>query len=119
MGVGNADIITRRLYDKIDREAVDMNTITGVCPESGKIPLTLENDREALDIAIRCVGLIPRDRLKIMRIKNTSCLSEVDISEGYADELKRRPELEIVTEWHEFTFDNDGNLPPFEPGVIT
>ena len=113
VGVGVADIITRRLYDKIDHEALGMNAITGVSPESGRIPLTLTNDREALDTAIRCVGLIPTERLKIMRIKNTSCLSEVDLSEGYASELERHRELEIIRDWYELKFDNKGNLGPF------
>ena len=113
VGVGVADIITRRLRDKIDQEALDMNTITGVCPESGKTPLTLGSDREALDVAIRCVGLIPTEKLKIMRIKNTSCLSEVDVSTGYADELKTCEELEVIRDWHDMAFDGEGNLPPF------
>ena len=113
VGVGVADIITRRLRDKIDQEALDMNTITGVCPESGRIPLTLNNDQEALDVAIRCVGLIPTDKLKIMRIKNTSYLSEVDVSEGYAEELTGREDLEIIKNKHNLEFDAEGNLPPF------
>ena len=113
VGVGVADIITRRLRDKIDQEALDMNTITGVCPESGKIPLTLDSDREALDVAIRCVGLISTDKLKIMRIKNTSCLNEVDVSAGYAAELKKRDDLEIVRDWYDLEFDGNGNLIPF------
>ena len=113
VGVGVADIITRRLRNKIDQEALDMNTITGVCPESGRIPLTLGNDQAALDVAIRCVGLIPTDKLKIMRIKNTSYLSEVDVSEGYADEIKASKDLEIIRDWHDMAFDADGNLAPF------
>jgi len=52
-GVGIADFITQRLYDKIDKEALDMNSITGVSPEPGKIPLTLKDDRYAIEIAIR------------------------------------------------------------------
>ena len=36
VGVGIADIITRRLLNKIDMDALNMNTITGVCPEMGK-----------------------------------------------------------------------------------
>ena len=110
VGVGNADVITQRLFKKIDQAALDMNTITGACPESGKIPLTLKNDREALDVAIRCVGLIPLDKLKIMRIKNTSRLNEIDVSEAYKADIERRGELEIIKGKHALTFDNDGNL---------
>lgn len=113
VGVGNADVITRSLLDKIDMDALNINTITGVCPEMGKIPLTMRNDKEAFEIAIKCVGLIPRNKLKIIRIKNTSVLSEVEVSEAYAKELASRSDLEIMGEKRPMAFDADGNLQPF------
>ena len=113
VGVGIADIITQRLLEKIDMDALNINTITGVCPEMGKIPLTMKNDREALEIAIKCVGLIPREKLKIMRIKNTSLLSEVDVSEAYEELFSTRNDLEIVVEKRAMQFDAAGNLEPF------
>lgn len=113
VGVGNADVITRSLLDKIDMDALNINTITGVCPEMGKIPLTMRNDKEAIEIAIKCVGLIPRNKLKIIRIKNTSVLSEVEVSEAYAKELASRSDLEIMGEKRPMAFDADGNLQPF------
>ena len=113
VGVGIADIITQRLLDKIDMDALNINTITGVCPEMGKIPLTLKNDKEALEIAIKCVGLIPKEKLKIMRIKNTSLLSEVDVSEAYEKELSNRTDLEVVIEKKAMAFDTDNNLQSF------
>jgi len=113
VGVGIADIITQRLLDKIDMDALNMNTITGVCPEMGKIPLTVKNDYEAIEIAIKCVGLIPKEKLKIMRIKNTSLLSEVEISQAYEDEVARRDDLEIAIPKREMDFDPAGYLRPF------
>jgi hypothetical protein len=113
VGVGIADIITQRLLDKIDMDALNINTITGVCPEMGKIPLTMKNDKKALEIAIKCVGLIPREKLKIMRIKNTSLLSEVEVSEAYEDELSTRNDLEIIVEKRAIEFNAAGNLTPF------
>lgn len=113
VGVGIADMITQRLLDKIDMDALNINTITGVCPEMGKIPLTLRNDHEAMEIAIKCVGLIPKEKLKIMRIKNTSLLSEVDVSEAYAEEISNRIDLEVVIQKRAMLFDAFGNLEPF------
>ncbi len=113
VGVGIADFITQRLLDNIDMDALNINTITGVCPEMGKIPLTLKNDREAIKIAIKCVGLIPLDELKIIRIKNTSLLSEVDISEGYEEELSKRNDLEVIIEKRSMEFDEAGNFETF------
>jgi len=113
VGIGIADIITRRLLDKIDMDALNMNTITGVCPEMGKIPLTVKNDYEAIEIAIKCVGLIPREKLKIIRIKNTALLSEVEISQAYEGEIARRDDLEMVIPKKEMDFDAAGYLRPF------
>ena len=113
VGVGIVDIITQRLLDKIDLDALNINTITGVCPEMGKIPLTMKNDREAVQIAIKCVGLIPRDKLRVMRIKNTARLSEVDVSEAYEGGLAERSDLEVVMGKRAMGFDTDGNLLPF------
>ena len=114
VGVGIADIITQRLFDKIDMDALNMNTITGVCPEMGKIPLTLKNDYEAIEIAIKCVGLIPREQLRIMRIKNTAMLDEVDVSEAYEDDIRARDDLEVVMPKQALDFDAGGYLKPFK-----
>ena len=113
LGVGIADMITQRLLDKIDMQALNINTITGACPEVGKIPLTLKNDREALEIAIQSVGLIPLDQLKIMRIKNTACLSEVDVSEAYEEALAARKDLKISLDKRPMAFDQEGNFESF------
>ena len=94
-------------------EALNINSITGVCPEMGKIPLTLKNDLEALDVAIKCVGLIPTEKLKILRIKNTSKLSEVDVSAAYEEALSHRKDLEIAIPKRAMVFDKTGNLEPF------
>ena len=112
-GVGIADFITRRLFDRIDRQALDMNNITGLSPEMGKIPIALANDREALDVAVRCLGLVSPQKLRIMRIKNTAQLSEVEISEAYEADLKNRDDLDIVKAKSPWKFDGDGNLLPF------
>ena len=113
IGVGIADVITQRLLEKIDMDALNINTITGVCPEMGKIPLTMKNDKEAIEIAIKCVGLIPKNKLKIIRIKNTSVLSEVEVSEAYEEELASRADLEVIIEKRAMNFDSDGNLLSF------
>ncbi len=109
-GVGIADIITRRLFQKIDMEALDMNTITGVSPETGRIPLTLKNDQYAIEIAIKCVGLVPVENLKIMRIKNTAQLNEIDVSEAYSKEFETRPDLKVIKQAQDFRFDGNGDL---------
>ena len=48
-----------------------------------------------------------------MRIKNTSLLSEVEVSEAYEEELSTRNDLEIVVEKRAMEFDAAGNLELF------
>ena len=112
-GVGIADFVTQRLVDKIDLNALYINAIAGAEPEHAKIPLTLKNDQEAIEVAIGSVGIIPQEELKIMRIKNTMRLSEVEVSEAYRNEILKREDLEIVEEAISMEFDKNGNLISF------
>ena len=109
-GVGIADFVTRRLVDNIDQTALYVNAIAGAEPEHAKIPLTLRNDREAVEVAIGSVGLIPRDQLRIMRIRNTLQLGEVAVSEAYAEEVKKRDDLEVIEDVRPIRFDAQGNF---------
>lgn len=113
VGVGLADLITRRLRTKIDRPATDINTITGVCPTQGKIPVSLANDREALITAIQCAGLIPVENLRLVRIRNTARLEEVELSTAFLPELQNRSDVEVVGTPRPLEFGNDGYLLPF------
>ena len=112
-GVGIADFATQRLVDKIDMNALYVNAITGAEPEHAKIPLTLKNDKEGIEIAIGSIGLVPHAQLKIIRIKNTMRLGEIDISEAYRAELSSRKDLAIITDARPMAFNQEGNLEPF------
>ena len=113
-GIGIADFVTRRLVDKIDFRALYVNALAGGEPEHAKIPLTLANDREALQTAIDSVGLIQKEMLKIIRIKNTLKLSVVDVSTAYQQEISKRSDLEIISGPQPFRFDKNDNLEPFD-----
>lgn len=112
-GIGLADIITRRLADKIDQECTDTNTIISMALEMGRTPLIVDNDIEALRLAIRSVGLIPPEQIKLIRIKNTLYLSEIDVSQAFLPALADRPDLTITDPEHPMAFDSSGYLKPF------
>jgi hypothetical protein len=112
-GIGNADLVTQRLIDKMDVEATNVNCLSSCDPEGGKIPITLQNDREVIEMAIQCVGMIPADKIKIIRILNTLHLSEVEVSEAYKDEIMARDDLGVIEEAKPTEFDSEDNLIPF------
>ena len=60
-----------------------------------------------------CVGLTPYAEQKLMRIKNTLYLDEVDVSVAYLPELEGRSDLEIVKPARPLAFDPDGYFARF------
>ena len=111
-GIGLADLTTKRLVDKIDRLSTYMNCITGISLEKAAIPMHIETDRECIQVALGSVGLIPPRKSRIVRIKNTLQLDEVEVSEIYGGEIPSRPDLEILEGPHPISFDARGNLAP-------
>lgn len=112
-GIGVADFTTQRLVDKLDRKALYANALAGSEPEHARIPMALANDKEAIEVAIDSVGLIADEDLKVVRIKNTNEMEYVEVSTAYLDAIAKNPNLEIVEQKKEVTFDEDGNLPSF------
>jgi Lactate racemase N-terminal domain len=112
-GVGTADVITRRLHAKIDHETTNINNIVSAQLEVAKTPLIMENDRDALRVCMMTVGLTPYAEQKIMRIKNTLYLDEVDVSRAYAPELENRGDLEIIVPARSLTLEKNGYFAKF------
>ena len=114
IGLGLADVTTRRAFDKIDHHQTYVNCLTQGSGETGKIPPFLPNDRDAIATAIRISGPVnPRDA-RVIRIKNTQELETVYISEALVEELENNHELqkrlEVLEELREPQFDVLGYL---------
>jgi len=96
LGIGLADITTRRLYEKIDFETMYENLYASSFLERGKIPIIAESDEQALSFALRaCPGLDPT-RLRAIRIRSTLRLDLLYASAPVIDELQGRPDTEVL-----------------------
>jgi hypothetical protein len=111
-GIGNADFTTRRLVDKIDMKPTLINCITACAPNGAKVPATYETDREAIETALSCIGLTPPDRARVIRIKNTLMLGEIEVSEAFLPEVAKRPDLAPISDPEPLPFDAAGRLRP-------
>ena len=109
-GIGLADITTKRLVDKIDYTATYKNCITGISPEKAAVPMHFGNDRDAIEVALGCVGLVTSAKSKIVRIKNTLRLDILEVSEAYAETFQQRPDLEIIAGPNRMEFNSENNL---------
>jgi hypothetical protein len=110
-GIGLADITTRRLVDKINYQAMYMNTVTGISLEKAAVPMHFETDRQAIEVALGSIGLTPPEESRIVRIKNTLHVDEVEVSEIYREEMGLRKDLEILEGPTPMVFEASGNLP--------
>jgi len=112
IGIGLADITTQRLVDKIDYGVTYKNCITALSLEKGAVPMYFGNDRQAIEVALDSIGLIPSRMSKIVRIKNTLRLEIVGVSEAYMEELHQRKDVEILRGPEPMEFDSKNNLLP-------
>mgnify|MGYP001485602305 CR=1 FL=1 len=98
LGVGLADVITRRLRDRIDLRVTAENVVTSGFLERGKVPLAAETDRAAVEIALRGASVRDLSRARILRIRNTLRLGEFWISDALLRDLAGREGVEITGE---------------------
>ena len=109
-GIGLADIITRRLFDKIDFKPTYANVFTTTFLNRAYIPVIMENDQEAIAAALRVQGLEDSVQARVVRIKNTLSMAEIQISAPLLNEFGSHPQLEQVGPLAPMTFAADGAL---------
>lgn len=109
LGIGIADVISKRLYDKIDIEKTYMNTITSGFLERCFIPVVAPTDRRAVQIALQTCGrLVTAATARMMVIKHTLDLAELYISPVLLPEIPATYALADPAEVN--LFDEQGNL---------
>ncbi len=110
LGIGMADMITRRLYEKIDFKATNMNTITTTFLDRARIPIVFDTDKEAIEVGLKTIWNLPGIPPRIIIIKNTLKLDEMYISEPIWEEIKDRKNISYELSWGKLEFDQGGNL---------
>jgi hypothetical protein len=110
-GIGLAEFTTDRLVEKIDRNATYINSMTGQHVSAASTPMHFPTDREVLDVALRSIGLVEPHEAKILWIRNTLDLGEIEASIRYLDEARQRSGLRVMTDPRPLDVGPDGNLP--------
>jgi hypothetical protein len=109
IGIGLADFTTQRCVDKIDIDVTCLNCITAIAPEKARIPITLSNDKEALEAAFRTIGPKDKDSVRLVWIRNTSSLMDFMASPAVKVALFEEG-IEVVDGPVEMAFDRQANL---------
>jgi hypothetical protein len=108
-GLGRADFINRRLFDKMDLEATYINCLTGLGMENGRIPIIRDSDLEAFEALNITIGHVPPGDVRLIWIRDTLSLSETVVSGAFLDEIGSRPDLEIIGQYRP-SFQESGYL---------
>ncbi len=109
IGIGMANITTRRAAEKINLGITYTNALTARTPISTRVPLVAETDREAIEIACRMAVAEETESIRIVQIANTKEINRIWLSSAYLPEITGRDDLEIDGELERIKFDDVGN----------
>jgi hypothetical protein len=110
-GIGLADFTTTRLVRSMNYQATVINCLTAGYPEGANLPVHFETDREVLDAALAIIGTRPPEAARILRIRNTLSLEEVEVSEPCLESAGSAPSFTVKGGARPLTFNAQGNLP--------
>ena len=115
-GVGSADVITMRLYRELDVPSTYANIITSCNLDGAGIPIIMNTDHDAIALAVKTVVRVKPQDCRIVRIRNTLQLAEIQVSENMLAEVSARADrFEVVTAPAPLAFDANGTLVPLSP----
>ncbi len=108
IGMGLADIMHRRAYDKIDWQATYENMYTSSFLYRGRTPVVVDSDQQALHYALRGSNVLDPAQARLARIQDTLHLAELLVSHAVLNELEGRDDIEVLEPAGEL-FDAQGN----------
>jgi hypothetical protein len=109
-GLGMVDFTTRRAVDKFDPEQTYPNTLTSTFTEGIKIPMTLKNEKQAIQSCVKTCNTRTYEEAKIVRIRNTLCMDEILVSENMLDLVTQHDDMEITGSPAAMEFNQAGDL---------
>ena len=109
-GVGMGDFVLRRLVDRMDPIPTYMNTITAKSPQGARIPITVDNDRQAIQIALASCLKIQPATSRIMRIRDTKHVETFWASESLLSDILEEGRVPQPGDLREIAFDAAGML---------
>jgi len=109
IGLGNADIVTEKVFRAMDYEATLMNALTSLSLRKAFIPVRMPSDRKAIQACFTTIGPVPPAAVRAVVIRDTLHLAEFWASTALAEEIGGIAAAEIVAT-APLRFDAEGNL---------
>lgn len=113
-GIGLAEFALTRAIESVDQQVTLTNCLTGGHATAAMTPVHFASDQELLERVLPQIGLTEPEDAKVLWIRNTLELAEVECSAAFLKELPGREDLELLAEPRPFEFDAAGNLSTVE-----
>jgi len=110
IGIGLADVTTTRLVRELDLRVTGINALTSLTPNTAKVPIAFDTDREAIALTLESLALDDPATANVVRIADTLSVVEMDVSEALWASVRGNPQLTALGELRELPFDAEGNL---------
>ena len=89
-GIGLADFTRTSVIEAMNYQATVINCLTAGYPEGADLPVHFKSDREILDAALAIIGMREPHEARILHIRNTLHIENMDISEPCLKEPEAR-----------------------------
>jgi hypothetical protein len=110
VGLGLADLTTKRALRKRDEQITNLNYLTSCFLLRAKIPIALETDAACVAMGIKTCWQPRRERLRMAVIPNTMELEQLWVTAPLREEANQYPHLELGDQSQPLPFDAEGNL---------
>jgi len=114
VGIGMADFTTTGTVASIDLKTTYVNAPTALTPQTVKIPIYFNTDREVVEQALQSLAVENPASARVVQIRDTLSLEVMRVSTAYANELSKRTDVVALGSESEMRFDAEGSLVPVD-----
>jgi len=118
VGIGMADFTTTGTVASIDLTTTYVNALTALTPQTVKIPIHFNTDREVVERALQSLALENPASARVVQIRDTLSLEVMRVSTAYANEVSKRTDVVALGSESEMRFDAEGSLVPVDSVAV-
>lgn len=108
-GIGFADAITKRLYDKIDFEPMYTNCLTSSIFKTAFVPFVMKTDKLVFQALVRADHVLHDKDMRLCIAKDTKSLGRIYVTENMVEEAVSKG-CRVIGKPMEIPFDQDDDL---------
>lgn len=109
-GIGAADTTTKQVLAAIDFDKTYPNAITSTIITPVKLPMVLDNDKLAIQAAVKTSNVLREDAVRLVHIRTTLRLDVIRVSPSLLPTLTNRADIEVLSAPAAWEFDSTGAL---------